>query len=62
GVVTALWIIMGDNLTWFLIPVLLIAGLILTSRLILNIHKPGQVYSGFLLGFTVVAAVMLFLH
>jgi len=36
--------------------------LILTARLKLNVHNPKEVYSGFLTGFTVVAAVMLLLQ
>jgi hypothetical protein len=38
-------------LTWFLIPVIIISGLILSSRLKLNSHNVSQVYLGFATGF-----------
>jgi len=66
GALTALviimWLLMKENLVWFLVPLLFISGLILTARLKLNVHNPKEVYSGFLTGFTVVAAVMLLLQ
>jgi len=62
AVVIITWLIMKENLVWFLVPVLIISGMILTARLKLNVHNPAEVYSGFLTGFTVVAAVMLFLQ
>ena len=42
---------MHTSLTWFMIIVILSAGLVLTSRLWLNSHSPKEVWSGFLLGF-----------
>ncbi len=59
GLVTVLWIVMEENLIWFLIPVILISGLILTARLFLNSHTAGQVYSGYLVGFAIVTSVLL---
>ena len=62
ALVTVLWIVMKENLVWFLVPVLLISGMILAARLKLNAHNPQEVYSGFLVGFSVVSAAMLFLQ
>ena len=59
GLVIALWIVMEENLVWFLIPVILISGLILTARLYLKAHTTDQVYSGYLTGFVIVTLVML---
>ena len=39
------------SITPFLIPVLLVAGLVGFSRLTLNAHNQAQVYAGFVLGF-----------
>lgn len=46
-----------DITTW-LIPCILIAGIVGTARLYLKAHQPAQVYSGFLLGFVSVFAVI----
>jgi hypothetical protein len=46
-------------LTWFLIPAILVNGLILTSRLLLNVHNNSEVYLGFLVGF---AGMFLFMQ
>jgi len=59
GLVISLGIVMGENLILYLIPVLLVSGLIMTSRLKLNVHNPGQVYSGFLAGFAVITSIIL---
>jgi hypothetical protein len=50
GLVIVLSLNMMVPLTWFLIPVLLISGLILSSRLRLNTHNPPEVYLGFITG------------
>jgi hypothetical protein len=42
---------MHTPLLWYLIPAILADGLILSSRLQLGLHNPGQVWSGFLTGF-----------
>jgi hypothetical protein len=47
-------------LTWFLIPVIVSGGLILSSRLWLNSHNNLQVYLGFLTGFAGMNVFMLF--
>lgn len=53
--ITGLVIILSKNmmvpLTWILIPVVIITGLILSSRLRLNTHDPQEVYIGFITGF-----------
>jgi hypothetical protein len=43
---------MYTPLLWYLIPAIIISGLILSSRLKLNSHTPGQVWVGLLTGFT----------
>ncbi len=55
GVILALVLILAFKmytpLLWFLIPSILAGGLILSSRLQLDRHDPGQVWAGFLTGF-----------
>jgi len=51
GLVLVLSLKMLTPLEWYLIAVLLIAGIILSSRLRLNQHNPGQVWAGLLTGF-----------
>jgi membrane-associated phospholipid phosphatase len=48
------------NLTIFLLGSIFIAGLLGTSRLILNHHTPTQIYSGFGLGLTVLVLTFFF--
>jgi hypothetical protein len=60
GIVIALSLKMSVPLTWFLIPAVLIAGLVLSSRLKLNSHDSAQVYIGFLTGLTSMSLFMLF--
>ena len=48
ALVVILSIKMYTPLLWYLIPVIIAGGLILSSRLQLNLHNPGQVWSGFL--------------
>jgi hypothetical protein len=54
GAITALVLILSFKmhmpLTWFMIIVILSAGLVMSSRLWLNSHTPGEVWSGFFLG------------
>jgi hypothetical protein len=54
GALTALVIVlsvkMHTPLTWFMIIVILSAGLVMTSRLWLNSHTPWEVWTGFFLG------------
>lgn len=62
GVIGALFCIaflLNVNITVYLTLTLILAGLIGTSRLILNAHTPAQVYTGFLLG--IICQVIVFL-
>ncbi len=59
GIVIVLSLKMMVPLTWFLIPVILLGGLILASRLILNAHSSSEVYLGFFTGF---AGIILFMQ
>jgi membrane-associated phospholipid phosphatase len=47
------------NLSFYLILVVLLAGITGTARLILKAHTPAEVYSGFVMGFGVVLATMM---
>lgn len=64
GALTSLVIILSVKmvtpLTWFLLPVILASGLVLTSRLWLNSHNPKEVWFGLLLGFLGSALFLLF--
>jgi len=63
GLLVALVIIltfrMFTPLLWYLIPAILIAGLILSARLKLNFNSPGQVWVGFITGFAGFAVIVL---
>ena len=61
GIVLVLSLKMMVPLTWFLVPVILIAGLVMASRLKLNLHTNSEVYVGFLTGFAGTYLIMLFL-
>jgi len=50
ALVLVLSIRMHTPLTWFMIVVILSAGLVMSSRLWLNSHSPREVWSGFTLG------------
>lgn len=64
GALTALVLILSfkmySSLEWYLISVVLAAGLILSSRLKLNSHTPQQVWVGLLTGFFGLIINMLF--
>ena len=51
---------MSVPLTWFLLPVILATGLVLSSRLWLNSHNPEEVWSGLLLGSICTSLFLLF--
>jgi membrane-associated phospholipid phosphatase len=55
GALTALVLILSlkmySPLVWYLIPVIIAGGLVLSSRLKLNYHTPQQVWVGLLTGF-----------
>lgn len=57
--VCVLSIKMMADLSPLVMGLLVFAGLLLSVRLYLNAHKPVQVYSGFILGFSVVFIVMM---
>lgn len=50
---------MYTPLVWYLISVIIIAGIVLSSRLRLNTHSPLQVWLGFLTGFLGLSLFML---
>lgn len=50
GVIISLSYLIKFDMTWYYILIIVIAGLIGTSRLILKEHLPAQIYSGFVLG------------
>jgi membrane-associated phospholipid phosphatase len=50
GVLLCVSILLGIYVTPYLILALIIAGLVGSSRLILNVHTPSQVYAGFVIG------------
>jgi hypothetical protein len=52
GLVFLLSVKMLTPLDWYLIPAVIIAGLILSSRLSLNHHNPTQVWVGIFTGFS----------
>jgi len=51
GIVIILSMRTHEQLIWFILLVIIIGGLLLSSRLKLNLHNPSQVYLGFLTGF-----------
>ncbi len=52
---------MNSPLYWYLVTVIISGGLVLTSRLRLNMSSPSQVWIGFLTGFSALALFMLLL-
>jgi membrane-associated phospholipid phosphatase len=61
ALVVILSIKMQASLPWFLVAVILSAGLVMTARLWLNTHGPKEVWSGFFLGF-ICSGLFLFLY
>ncbi|MDX2429692.1 MAG: hypothetical protein QNK35_02090 [Bacteroides sp.] len=59
GLIIALILLYETPLELFLAAAILIAGLVATSRLKLEVQRPVEVYTGFLLGFAVVLTTML---
>lgn len=63
GALTALIFVlsfkMHTPLTIFLIPAIIVSGLVLSSRLILNSHSPREVWLGYLLGITGMTTLLL---
>jgi membrane-associated phospholipid phosphatase len=63
GALSALVVIlsarMHTSLTWFLIPVIIISGLVMSARLLLKVHRPAEVWIGFLTGFLIPVILLL---
>jgi len=59
GLFFALSIRFYVDVSWYLVAIVLAAGVIAWSRLVLNAHKPSQVYSGFAIGWISIALSML---
>ena len=51
---------MAINPVWLLVTILVISALVSLSRIELKVHTPGQVFAGFLVGFTAVFTPSLF--
>ncbi|MGQ1785823.1 MULTISPECIES: PAP2 family protein [unclassified Saccharicrinis] len=49
----------GVNTHLWMLAVILVAGMLGSSRLILGAHSPSQVYSGFVLGLMVICTIVL---
>ncbi|OWY23001.1 hypothetical protein C7N43_03075 [Sphingobacteriales bacterium UPWRP_1] len=47
------------NISWALMLVVLLGGLVGTARLVLQAHQPREVYNGYMLGFLCMAGAML---
>jgi len=60
GLIVFITFSMQTNLEFYLIMVIFAAGLAGTSRLMLEAHKPLQVYAGFILGVITIPLVMWF--
>jgi hypothetical protein len=60
GTILALSLKMSISLNWFLIPAIIIGGIILSARLKLNSHNSLQVYFGFMTGLAGISLFMLF--
>jgi membrane-associated phospholipid phosphatase len=52
---------LGSSLTSYLIPVIIVAGMVMSSRLKLNAHNPAQVWYGFLTGSLGLSLFMVFI-
>jgi membrane-associated phospholipid phosphatase len=61
GSLIALSYMLYIDLTWWIVALFLIAGIVAYSRLRLNAHTALQVYMGFLLGAVVMSGFILFL-
>jgi hypothetical protein len=61
GLLMGISINLGLDLTWFLVPAILLAGMLGFARLKSNSHKPSEVYSGFLVGAGIMFLLFIFL-
>lgn len=62
GVLIAVASLIKFDMTIFYILIILLSGIIGTARLILNEHRPSQIFSGFLLGLGVQLSLFFVLH
>jgi len=58
GLIAYLIFYLQVNLELYLALAILVAGMTGTARMMLDAHKPSEVYIGFLVGLTVIPAVM----
>jgi hypothetical protein len=61
GLLMGLSINLGIDLTWYLIPAILLAGMLGFARIKENSHKPLEIYSGFLVGAVAMFLLFVFL-
>jgi hypothetical protein len=47
-------------LEWYLVPAVIVGGLVLSARLKLNLHSPAEVWTGLFLGFFGLSLFMMF--
>jgi hypothetical protein len=59
GLIIALIIYFGTQLEGFLLIVLLVGGILGTAKLLEGVHRPVEVYGGFVVGFVSVLTVLL---
>lgn len=59
GLIIALIIYFGTQLEGFLLIVLLVGGIVGTAKLLEGVHRPVEVYGGFVVGFVSVLTVLL---
>lgn len=59
GALIALSYMLYIDLTWWIVAMLLVSGMVAYSRLFLQAHSAAQVYSGFLVGLVVMTGFIL---
>jgi hypothetical protein len=60
GLVLILSLKMLTPLEWYLVPAVIVGGLVLSARMKLNLHSPAQVWAGLFLGFFGLSLFMMF--
>jgi len=61
GLLMGLSINLNLDLTWFVVPAILVSGFLGFARIQSNSHKPSEIYSGFLVGAGVMIILFIFL-
>lgn len=61
GAVVAFSLLLGVNLYFYYLPIILISGLVASSRIILKMHNHKQIYFGWTIGFIITASTLLIL-